>query len=212
MSGMEGTLDEEQIINIVATHPAERSGRFVLTNEHARSCLDGLGMWVIEVLQKLGVDAVCHLVVFVAKLFIEAADGIDNIVCESNDSNESSHDEVLSPVLPAELARVDMRSFVRTLRTKRARLKRKYSDVTIEEIIQKFGNSLRAYQEEEQLKAAVIRCGIEKKGSSERWAVLNMRFPLLQDFCGGLATAFLNTVTVKSNLSVISGELNDFKV
>lgn len=32
MSEMKGLLDEEQIINIVATQPAERSGCFVFTD------------------------------------------------------------------------------------------------------------------------------------------------------------------------------------
>lgn len=45
---MQEPLDEEQIINIVAAQPAERSGLFVLTHEHARFCLGGLEMQVIQ--------------------------------------------------------------------------------------------------------------------------------------------------------------------
>lgn len=136
MSGMKEPFDEEQIINIVTTHPAERSEHFVLTHKHACPYVDGLGMLDIETLQELGVGAVRHLVVCVAKQIVDAADGIDNAVSNRNDSNELSSDIKLSPMLPAELARVDMRSFVRTSQTQRSPLKRKYSDATIEEISQ----------------------------------------------------------------------------
>lgn len=62
-----------------------------------------------------------------AELFVEAADGITNIMCDRSDSNEAYHNEELPPVLPAELVRVDMKSFVRILQTYRACLKRKSS-------------------------------------------------------------------------------------
>lgn len=125
-------------------------------------------MWVIETLQELGVDAGRHLVVCEAKLFVEESDGIDNILCERKDMNETSHDRDLLPVLLAELARVDMRSFGGTLQTQRALLKREYSDATIEEISQEYGTFfLRAYRGEEQLKAAELRCKQEKKGFLE---------------------------------------------
>lgn len=113
------------------TQPAERSGRIVLTHEHVRSFPGGLRIWAIETLQMFNVNTLCQLVACVAKLFVEAADSIADTVCELNDLNEASHYEKVPPVLPAELALVDMSSLVRTWETGRVRLKYMCSDAAI---------------------------------------------------------------------------------
>lgn len=92
-----------------------------------------------------------------AKLFIETADGNVIISCERNDSNEATHNEELRSVLPTELARVDMKSFVRTLQIQRACLKRRYYDAINADISEKFRNVLRAYRGEGHFKTAVLR-------------------------------------------------------
>lgn len=70
------------------------------------------------------------MIASVTKLFVEAADGITS-VCVLDDSNEPFSGE-LPFSLPAELARIDMRAFLRTIQTQIARLKRKSSDDSIE--------------------------------------------------------------------------------
>jgi hypothetical protein len=47
---------------------------------------------------------------------------------------------------------------------------------------------------------------MEKRGLLESWAVAHGRFPLVQKFCGGLASAFPNTAIVESDFSVINWE------
>jgi hypothetical protein len=39
--------------------------------------------------------------------------------------------------------------------------------------------------------------------------VINKQFPLVQQFCGGLASAFPNTVSVELDFSVINWEMDD---
>jgi hypothetical protein len=46
----------------------------------------------------------------------------------------------------------------------------------------------------------------EKKGLSDSWAVTNGRFLRLQKFYLGLASVFPNTVSVKSDFSMINWE------
>jgi hypothetical protein len=111
MSGMEGPLDEEQICAMMAMEPIERNGSFVISHGKVRLFLDRLGMWVIETMQELELvlesDEISHLCTGVGKLFVTAADGINKIAALHN-----KNDAVLPPVLPCELAAIDMRQFV----------------------------------------------------------------------------------------------------
>lgn len=88
----------------------------MITYEHARSCPDKLRLSLIETLEDLDVKELCRSVASVAQLFVKAADGIATTVCERDDANEPSNGE-LSPVLPAELARIDVRASVRAIQT-----------------------------------------------------------------------------------------------
>ena len=55
-----------------------------------------------------------------------------------------------------------------------------------------------------------VKAGAKSLGGfSDAWACTNNRFPSLQKFCGGLASAFPNTATVESDFSVIGWEKDD---
>jgi hypothetical protein len=149
----------------------------------------------------------CSLSSSVGKLFVEAADGISQIVCERNSSNEPNQE--LPPVLPHELARVDMRQFVKILQTHRVRLKPHFKDAGIELISQQFSKFIRAVREEPQFKDAVEKDVDNLNGFSESWSPTQGRFPLLQEFCGCLASAFPNAATVESDFSIIGWEKDD---
>ena len=80
---------------------------FFVSHEHAQSCLDGLGLWLLEAVDSLEVDDVCDLERSFGKLFVEAAYGTSQIVCERCSSNEPV--DQLPSVFLHELARMDMR-------------------------------------------------------------------------------------------------------
>ena len=86
---MEGPLSQQHIDDIVTQQPTEPSGDIVISHEHAQLCINGLGLWMIEAVGSLKLDKVCGLVISVCKLFVEAADGILQIVCERGSYNES---------------------------------------------------------------------------------------------------------------------------
>jgi hypothetical protein len=68
---------------------------------------------MMDQIDGLDADNLCSLLCSVSKLFVVAADGISQIVCERDDSNEATNE--LPPVLPHELCRIDMRQFVKLL-------------------------------------------------------------------------------------------------
>ena len=211
MSGMQGPLEDDQIGDVIAVQPAEHCGAFVITHESVRSCLDGLGLWVIEQLDSLHPDDLCPLLGCIGKLFVEAADGISNVVCERDQENQPSNSE-LPPVLPCELSAIGMREFVKFLQNHRQRLLPFFGPEGINDISTEFSRFTRAYREEAQFQEAIKNDADAANGPKnfkDSWATTQGRFPMLQQFCGGLATAFPNTATVESDFSVIGWEEDD---
>jgi hypothetical protein len=206
MSGMTGPLDQVQIDAILAAEPAERSGSYVITHKQVRSCLDELGMWVLETIQDLESDEneFCCLLGSIGNLLVCAADGIANIAIVS--SGNEVFDTELPPVLPYKLAATNMRTFVKNIQRHRARLQRKFTDEEIDQLSQEFSSFLRAYREEPLFQEALRYSNSRKQNFSDSWAVMHGRFPLVQKFCGGLASTFPNTATVESDFSVINWE------
>jgi hypothetical protein len=119
MSGMTGPRDQVQIDAILAAEPAERSGSYVITQKQVRSCLDELGMGVLETVQDLESDenAFCCLLGSFRNLLVCAADGIANIAIVS--SGNEVFDMELPPVLPYKLAATNMRTFVKNIQRHR---------------------------------------------------------------------------------------------
>lgn len=214
MSGMQGPLDAQQIADI--DEPAESSGRYVLTHARARSAMDGLGMYIIETLDAMPAEDVSKIVAAVARMLVDAAAGIDDILGDGRD-NEAVSDEV-PPVMPFELAKVDTRSFVKLLQTQRPRLLRKFSEQEIEDMSSEFVQFKRAAREEPVLAEALkdseqqFNKSISRNDFAAGWGVVDNRFPTLQNFCGGLASVFPNTATVESDFSIIGWEKDDTRM
>jgi len=209
MSGMNGPLDDAQITAIMEAEPAETEGSFVISHAQVRTFLDGLGMWVLEKLQELEADEeeLSRVLGSIGRLFVESADGITSIATETG--RNGAMGEPLPPVLPYELTKCSMRDFVKVIRKHQGRLQCKFSDEEIDGISLQFADFLQANREEPSFRAALLSSNTEKKGFSESWAVAQGRFPLVQSFCGGLASAFPNTATVESDFSVIIWEKDD---
>ena len=178
LSEMEGLLSQQQIDDIVAQQPTEQSGDFVVSHEHARLFLNGLGLWMIEAVEYLEVDEVCVLVRIFGKLFVEAADGISQIVCERGSSNDPM--DHLPELFPHELARMDMRHFVKVLQSHRERLLAVFKAEGIESISHQFSQFLLAIRQYLQFKDSVVGEADASKSFQECWVPTQSRFPLLQ--------------------------------
>ncbi|EEC42950.1 predicted protein [Phaeodactylum tricornutum CCAP 1055/1] len=206
MSGMAGPLEQEQIDAIISKEPAEGNGSYVITHNQVRSCLDGLGMWMIKTVEELASDEekLSCLLASIGNLFVVAANGIANIaIVRSGNKSQAAE---LPPVLPYELAASNMRDFVKTIQKHRTRLQRRFSDEEIDQLSREFSIFLRAYREEPLFQDALLHSYNQKSNFSESRAATHGRFPLVQKFCGGLASAFPNTATVESDFSVINWE------
>jgi len=204
MSGMEGPLSDDQIQEIVSQEPCVVLGAYILMEGKCRLYLESLGMWNLQALDNLESNTKQVLFSAVGRLFVDAAAGISDIVCECDSSNAQG--EPLPPVLPHELSSIDMRQLVNTIQQHRACLLPVFSQNGIEKICDDFRLFQRAFREEIVFQE-VVKAGAKPLGGfSDTWACTNNRFPSLQKFCSGLASAFPNMATVKSNFSVIGWE------
>lgn len=207
MSGMEGPLCNDQIQEIVSQEPCVMSGAYILTERKCRLYLESLGMWNLQALDNLDSNTKKLMFSSVGRLFVDAAARISDIVCERDSCNAPS--DPLPPVLPEELSSIDMRQLVNTVQQHRARLLPVFSQNGIEQICDDFRLFQRAFREEPVFQEAVKARANPLRGFSEAWACTNNRFPNLQKFCGGLASAFPNTATVESDFSVIGWEKDE---
>ena len=44
------------------------------------------------------------------------------------------------------------------------------------------------------------------------WAIVDGKFSMLRDLCGGIATAFANTVSVESDFSILGWEKDEYRL
>ena len=70
--------------------------------------------------------------------------------------------------------------------------------------------SLTAYRNEPALKSTIEAYNhVEIKSFETAWEVVDGRFEILRDFCGGIATMFANTASVESDFSILGWEMDD---
>ena len=50
------------------------------------------------------------------------------------------------------------------------------------------------------------------KSFDAAWAVVEGRFEILRDFCGGIATVFANTASVESDFSLLGWEKDKYRL
>ena len=110
-------------------------------------------MWVLTVIDEFASDDLQSVLVSVAKLFVDSANGIMETVTEHNSSNERGTE--LPPVLPHQLVHLDLRTFLSYVNGHHERLKRTFSAVDIKCISDNLAHLQREYCEETVFKEAV---------------------------------------------------------
>lgn len=70
----------------------ETSGAFIITHVNVKDSLDGLGLWIMGLLDELDDDKLFVLIGYVGKLFVQAANGIAKIVCQRDKANEATEE------------------------------------------------------------------------------------------------------------------------
>lgn len=186
MSGAEGPFSDVQIQEELAEESCVASGSFILTEASARLYLESLGVWILKTMDAIeGTEPFRSLITGVSRLFVEGIFGI-SMACESRGA-------ILPPVLPYEVSKINMRQLVFVMETHHEGP----TTPSSEDMFGKIGEDFRQFQlailadsefEEAMLQSAECALSFE-----EAWAFTRNKFPLLQQFCGKLASAFPST-------------------
>jgi len=211
ITGMMGPLSDEEIRHLDEEdrEMMEVCGGFALRYTNAEAFLTELDPWVESALAALQEEAKNELVASVAKLFVLAASGIREIVAERGSDN-SAADEHL-PSLPRELVSMKMPAFNTLLERHRPRLEIQLQASDIHQIGREFVELRRMYRVDESVRLAIDSSTATKTTFDDGWSLLGRQLPLLQQFCGDIATAFPNTATVESDFSVLGWEKDAYR-
>jgi len=139
-------------------------------------------------------------------------DGIANIQAERDEQNHASSD--IPCVLPHELVKMSTGEFGKTIvDIHLQQLRHSWTEESIAEIEKKHRQLVIAYRVELVLKSAIdAYASIDIKSFKTAWDIVQGRFEILRDFCGGIATIFPNTASVESDFSILGWEMDDHRL
>ena len=138
MTVMLGPLTNEQIVSRFATTPAAVSGSFFLLYNAACLYLENLGVWIIQSVDLLTIEDLDPLLKSVGQLFVDAAEGISKVINDDDLNLNNDLSSNLPPVLPCELAKIDMRMFAKLIQNHCLHLVTHFNDSGLEQISQEF--------------------------------------------------------------------------
>jgi len=122
------------------------------------------------------------------------------IVCERDSQNDAA--DFMPPVLPHQLVKLQGQEFASAVRLQFDWLSACCRPQYVELIELNFQDLCSAHEREPPFKQ-VLNQWDAKTTFEQGWSYALERFKHLKTFCGGLATAFQGTSTVKSDFSVV---------
>jgi hypothetical protein len=206
LAPVEGPFSEEQLVSLDIDDYVV-NGRYAASLHGARQFIDDLGSFVLSELQEIEDADVAVVTQSVAQLFVDLVAGIAD-VCAERDSNNLASTQLLPAVTPQGLVKMRGSEFGAIMLRIKPRMQRNgFEQREMERIEAEFAELLAACRSVPPLKES-IGCRSDKAQFKESWSPLDHRFPLLQEFCGGIASAFPNTARVEADFSTIKREKN----
>jgi hypothetical protein len=155
MTGMLGPLTNKQIVSRSAPTPAAVSGSIFLSHDAPCLYLENLGGRVLQSVDSLTSEDLDPLLKSVGQVFVDAAEGISKVINVDNNNLNNSLSSNLPPVLPCELAKIDMRVFVKLIQNHHLHLVTHFNYSGLEQISQEFCDFQYPFCEEEESKEAL---------------------------------------------------------
>ena len=117
-------------------------------------------------------------------------------------------------ILPHELVKLSTAVFGNTIvDVHLQQLRHFWDEKTIAQLETQHKELRTAYQREPALKLALdTYANVTNKSFQDAWSIVEDRFEILMDFCGGIATIFPNTASVESDFSILGWEKDKFRL
>lgn len=211
MIGVRGPFSVEEIRDVAGEFSVVY-GRWYVDYAEIVKFIEGLGMHSRHTLPTLDDELHRKVLHSIGHLTTRIVEGIVNIQAERNERNNADSD--LPHVLPHELVKISTRDFGNTtVDSHLQQLRHSWSEETISEIENQHRQLISAYRQEPALKSALdAYAQVSIKSFDTAWAIVEGRFDILRDFCGGIATVFANTASVESDFSILGWEKDKFRL
>ena len=214
MIGIQGPFSDKELVNVTSTGAFNvANGRWLVDYSQIVLFLESLGMHSRQTLQTLDDELHRKVLHSIGYLTISIVEGIINIQAERNERNNADDD--LPPVLPHELVKLSTSDFGKKIvDIHLQQLRHSWNERTIAEIEIQHRQLSIAYRQEPALKSALDKYSEEVsiKSFDTAWAIVEGRFEILRDFCGGIATVFPNTASVESDFSILGWEKDRYRL
>lgn len=186
-------------------------GSYTSRAADARAFMEDQGSFVIASLAEMDTVEVDAISKSIASLFCGLVDGLSLVVAERDGDNNATDDNI-GPCLPLDLCSTRASAFSAVVSRQKERLLRaKWTEGSIALIEDEHRELLRAYRDEPAFREVLDRRGVSTAVYDDLWADCRVRFPQLQEFCGGLAAVFPNTATVEADFSIINYEKDEYR-
>ena len=211
LTGIEGPFDDREIQER-AGGPHSTHGRWSISHENVFLFLHDQGMFIRHMFATLTVPVGDNVISEVGKFLVVMVEGIREIQVERDSLNRAADD--IPPVLPHELVKLRTAEFGRMVVDRHLQqLRHSWSEETIAQIEHQHRQLRTAYQQDSTLKMAFDKCDSGSLGMSFEvgWGMVEGRYDILRDFCGGIATVQANTATVESDFSRLGWEKDEHR-
>ena len=208
--GIRGPFPKEEIADMdefIIKHE-----RWYLDYDVILEFINGLGLHVRHTLQELDDETHRKVLESIGTLAMRIVEGVVNIQAERNERNNADDD--MPSTLPHELVKLSTAVFGNTIvDVHLQQLRHSWDEKTIAQLETQHKELRTAYQREPALKLALdTYANVTNKSFQDAWAIVEGRFEILMDFCGGIATIFPNTASVESDFSILGWEKDKFRL
>lgn len=210
LGSVEGPLESDAIAMLDPFVHVSRNG-YCCSLQSARSFVEDQGSFVMNSLDDLPFAEVNTVMKSVAGLFCGLVSGISNVVAVRSASASQAESQI-GACVPSTVRKTRASVFSGLVKRQKGRLTSAgWSLSKIEEIESEHRAFLRAYRDEDEFKTDLDSKALSTTDYDLLWEVCASRFPILQEFCGGLAVIFPNTAPVEADFSVIGWEKDVYR-
>jgi hypothetical protein len=207
-TGVEGPNPEDTIV--VRQDPNLIFGRFSISHESVIEVIYDQGLFIRETYDSLNDIEQNRIICAVGNLILSIVDGIIAIQAERDSVNHPTDD--MPPMLPHELVKLRTGEFgINILARHLPQLRLAWTEDQIAQIERDHRELREIYQRDHLLQSRLKECD-HNTTFKAGWAIVDGKFSVLRDFCGGIATVFANTASVESDFSILGWEKDEYRL
>lgn len=210
LGGVEGPLSLTAVDMLNPIYVVSR-GVYSCSLESARDFIDDQGSFAKNGMNEIPESEVQMVESSIASLFCGLVSGFSEVVAIRDASADPAEPQI-GPCVPSTVCKTRPSVFCDLVQKQHGRLSSAgWSQAKIDGIESQHRAFLRAYRDEVDFKSEIDSKALSTTDYDDLWASCASRFPLLQEFCGGLAVIFSNTATVEADFSIIGWEKDDYR-